>query len=123
MAVVGSSNLTGPALTRNVELNVHIVGSLREPAAQELAGFFTRLWESPGVGGLTPEVTRAYRADQSAREQLWRQIRHSPAFRQARDILQRTLLDHFLHRMGRAWLLVTSEDNYWTCLGRRRWGG
>jgi HKD family nuclease/predicted RNA-binding protein len=122
MAVLGSSNLTEPALTRNVELNVQIAGSLQEPLAQDLAGFFRRLWNSPAVVSLTGDMAAAYRAEQRVRERLWRQLRHSPEFRQARDLVQRTLLDHFTGRPGRKWLLVTSEANYFTCLGRRRWG-
>jgi predicted RNA-binding protein len=122
MAVLGSSNLTEPALTRNVELNVQIAGSLQEPLAQDLTGFFRRLWDSPDVVSLTGDVAAAYRADQRVREQLWRQFRHSPEFRQARELVQRTLLGHLSGRPGRKWLLVTSEENYFTCLGRRRWG-
>jgi HKD family nuclease/predicted RNA-binding protein len=122
MAVVGSSNLTEPALTRNIELNVQIAGSLQEPVAQELAGFFRRLWNSPWVVSLAGDVAAAYRNDQRVRERLWRQLRHSPEFRQARDLVQRTLLGHLTGRPGRKWLLVTSEENYFTCLGRRRWG-
>jgi HKD family nuclease/predicted RNA-binding protein len=122
MAVVGSSNLTQPALTRNIELNVQIAGSLQEPVAQDLTGFFRRLWNSPAVVSLTGDMADAYRADQRVREQLWRQLRHSPEFRQARDLVQRTLLGHLAGRPGRKWLLVTSEENYFTCLGRRRWG-
>jgi len=122
MAVLGSSNLTEPALTRNVELNVQITGNLQEPVAQELAGFFRRLWDSPAVVRVTGDVAAAYRADQSARERLWRQFRHSSEFSQARDLVQRTLLGHLTGRPGRKWLLVTSEGNYFTCLGRRRWG-
>jgi len=122
MAVLGSSNLTEPALTRNVELNVQIAGSLQEPVAQGLAGFFRRFWDSPDVVSLTGDVAAAYRADQRVREQLWRQFRHSPEFRQARELVQRTLLGHLAGRPGRKWLLVTSEENYFTCLGRRRWG-
>ncbi len=122
MAVLGSSNLTGPALTRNVELNVLLTGSLREAVAQELDGFFHRLWESPGVVSLSREVANAYRADQTARERLWRRLRHSPEFRQARELVHRTLLEHLAGRAGRKWLLVTSEENYFTCLGRQRWG-
>jgi len=122
MAVVGSSNLTEPAFTRNIELNVQVAGSLQEPVAQDLAGFFRRLWNSPFVVSPTGDVAAAYRAAQRVREQLWRQFRHSPEFRQARDLAQRTLLDHFIGRAGRKWLLVTSEENYFTCLGRRRWG-
>jgi HKD family nuclease/predicted RNA-binding protein len=122
MAVLGSSNLTEPALTRNVELNVQIAGSLQEPVAQDLAGFFRRLWNSPAVVSVTGDVAAAYRADQRVREQLWRQFRHSPEFRQARELVQRTLLGHLTGRPGRKWLLVTSAENYFTCLGRRRWG-
>ena len=122
MAVLGSSNLTGPALTKNIELNVLLTGSLQETVARELDGFFLKLWESPGVVGLTKEIVSAYRVDQSARERLWRQVRHSPEFRQAQELVQRTLLGHFAGRPGRKWLLVTSEDNYVRCLGRQRWG-
>jgi len=122
MAVLGSSNLTEPAFTRNVELNVQIIGSLHEPVAQELTGFFRRLWDSPWVVSLTGDVAAAYRADQRARERLWRQLRHSPEFRQARELVQQSLLSHALGRHGRKWLLVTSEENYFVCLGRRRWG-
>lgn len=122
MAVLGSSNLTGPALTRNVELNVLLTGTAEEPIAQELAGFFRNLWEIPSVLRLTQEVINVYRADQHAREKLWRQVRHSPEFQRARAIVQRTLLGQFAHRPGRKWLLVTSEENYVRCLGRQRWG-
>ncbi len=122
MAVLGSSNLTGPALTKNVELNVLLTGALQDPIAADLDTFFRNLWESPVVKSPTKEIINAYRADQSARERLWRQVRHSPEFRQARDLVQRTLLGHLAGRAGRKWLLVTSEDNYIRCLGRQRWG-
>ena len=122
MGVLGSSNLTGPALTKNVELNVLLTGSRQETVARDLDGFFLKFWESPGVVNLTKEIVNAYRVDQSARERLWRQVRHSPEFRQARDLVQRTLLGHFAGRPGRKWLLVTSEENYFACLGRQRWG-
>lgn len=122
MAVVGSSNLTASAFTRNVELNVQITGSLTDPPACTLTEFFERLWTAPGVVDLNSDVVRAYRTDQAARRLLWRELRHSPEFRRARDLVRRTLLDHFAARAGRKWLLVTSGENYWTCLGRRRWG-
>lgn len=122
MAVLGSSNLTGPALTKNVELNVLLTGTPDDPVARDLDGFFRSLWESPVVRSPTKEIINAYRADQSARERLWRQVRHSPEFRQARELVQRTLLGPFAGRPGRKWLLVTSEDNYVRCLGRQRWG-
>lgn len=122
MAVLGSSNLTGPALTRNVELNVLLTGATEEPIARELVGFFRNLWETPSVLRLTPEVINVYRADQHARERLWRQVRHSPEFRRARALVQRALLGQFAGRPGRKWLLVTSEENYIRCLGRHRWG-
>jgi len=89
--VLGSSNLTGPALTKNVELNVLLTGTLQEPAVRELDSFFLSLWDTPGVVSLTKEVVNAYRVDQSARERLWRQVRHSPEFRRARELVQRTL--------------------------------
>ncbi len=122
IAVVGSSNLTGPALTRNIELNVALTGSLEEPLARDLDGFFQSLWQSPGVLRLTKEIADAYRVDQSARERLWRQMRHSPEFRRARELVRRTVLEHFAGGTGRKWLLVTSMDNYFVCLGRGRWG-
>jgi HKD family nuclease/predicted RNA-binding protein len=122
MAVLGSSNLTGPALTRNVELNVLLTGTPQDPAARDLDGFFRSLWESPVVRSLTKEVVNAYRVDQSVRERLWRQVRHSPEFQRARELVQRTLLGHFAGRPGRKWLLVTSEENYIRCRGRQRWG-
>lgn len=122
MAVIGSSNLTGPALTRNIELNVLLTGTLDEPPARELDGFFRNLWEIPTALKLTKEVVNTYRIDQSARERLWRQVRHSLEFRQARELVQRTLLGQFAQRTGRKWLLVTSEENYVHCLARQRWG-
>lgn len=122
IAVIGSSNLTGPALTRNIELNVLLTGTLDESPARELDGFFRNLWEIPTALKLTKEVVNTYRIDQSARERLWRQVRHSPEFRQARELVQRTLLGQFAQRTGRKWLLVTSEENYIRCLGRQRWG-
>jgi len=122
IAVVGSSNLTGPALTRNVEINVALTGSLQEPLARDLDGFFRSLWQSPGVLPLTKEIADAYRANQHAREHLWRQMRHSPEFRRARELVRRTVLEHFAAGTGRKWLLVTSMDNYFACLGRGRWG-
>lgn len=122
IAVVGSSNLTGPALTRNIELNVALTGSLQEPLARNLEGFFRRLWQSPGVLPLTKGIADAYRVNQSAREHLWRQVRHSPEFRRAHELVRRTVLEHFAAGTGRKWLLVTSQDNYFKCLGRRRWG-
>ncbi|MBM3471323.1 MAG: EVE domain-containing protein [Armatimonadetes bacterium] len=72
--------------------------------------------------GLTKEIVNAYRTDQSARERLWRQMRHSPEFRRARELVQRTMLGHLTAGPGRKWLLVTSLENYFACLGRRRWG-
>ncbi len=122
IAVVGSSNLTGPALTSNVELNVALTGSLEEPLARDLDGFFRSLWQSPGVLPLTKDIADAYRVDQHAREHLWRQVRHSHEFRRARDLVRRTMLEHFARGTGRKWLLVTSTDNYFRCLGRGRWG-
>lgn len=122
MAVLGSSNLTGPALTRNIELNVMFTGTIEEPVTRELDDFFLNLWETPSALRLTKDIINAYRVDQSARERLWRQVRHSAEFRQARDLVQRTLLGHFAGRPGRKWLLVTSEENYVRCLGRQRWG-
>lgn len=122
IAVVGSSNLTGPALTRNVELNVALTGSLQEPLARDLDGFFQSLWQSPGVLPLTKDIADAYRVDQRAREHLWRQMRHSPEFRRARELVHRTVLEHFATGTGRKWLLVTSMENYFACLGRGRWG-
>jgi HKD family nuclease len=121
-AVLGSSNLTGPALTKNVELNVLLTGALQDPVARDLDSFFRNLWESPVVKRPTKEIINAYRADQSARERLWRQVRHSPEFRRARELVQQTLLGQVAGRAGRKWLLVTSEDNYFRCLGRQRWG-
>lgn len=122
MAVLGSSNLTRPAFTRNVELNVMLTGALGEPVARDLIEFFQRLWEAPGVVSLTKDIVEAFRVDQSVRERLWQQVRHSAEFRQAQELVQKTLAGHFLKRPGRKWLLVTSEENYFTCLGRRRWG-
>ncbi|MDQ7840904.1 MAG: phospholipase D-like domain-containing protein [bacterium] len=122
IAVVGSSNLTGPALTRNIELNVALTGSLQDPLVRNLEGFFRRLWQSPGVLPLTREIADAYRVDQGARERLWRQVRHSPEFRRARELVRRTVLKHFAAGTGRKWLLVTSMNNYFKCLGRQRWG-
>lgn len=122
MAVLGSSNLTRPALTRNVELNVQLTTTDDDNLGRELVGFFRRLWEAPGVLPLTADVVETYRADQAARERLWRQLRHSPELRHAQALVQRTLVGHLAARAGRRWLLVTSEDNYFRCLGRQRWG-
>lgn len=122
VAVLGSSNLTRPALTKNVELNAILTGALQDTVARDLAAFFRNLWESPVVRSPTKEIINAYRVDQSARERLWRQVRHSPEFRQARNLVQQTLLGHLTGRPGRKWLLVTSEENYFACLGRQRWG-
>lgn len=122
MAVLGSSNLTGPALTRNIELNVQLTTTADDDLREDLAGFFRRLWHAPGVLPLTAEVINTYRADQAARERLWRQLRHSPEFRHAQSLVQRTLLSHLAARAEHKWLLVTSEDNYFRCLGRQRWG-
>jgi hypothetical protein len=35
-------------------------------------------------------------------------MRHSPEFRRARDLVRRTVLEHFATGAGRKWLLVTS---------------
>jgi hypothetical protein len=74
------------------------------------------------VVSLTKGIVDAYRVDQSAWERLWRQVRYSPEFRRAQELVQQTLAGHFLKHPGRKWLLVTSEENYFACLGRRRWG-
>jgi len=71
---------------------------------------------------LPKQIADAYRVDQSAREHLWRQMRHSSEFRRARALVRRTVLEHFAAGTGRKWLLVTSMENYFACLGRVRWG-
>lgn len=119
-AVVGSSNLTRPAFTRNVELNVLLSGRLRDDIATQLTTFFHRLWEA------TPQLDKrlldAYRVDQLARERLRHQMRHSPELRKVRELIQSTLAGQLVTRHGQRWLLITSEENYIRCRGRGRWG-
>lgn len=120
IAVVGSSNLTRPAFTKNEELNVLLTGRTEHTLVNQLDAYFQRVWNASPI--LDKALIEAYRVDQAVRERFQRQMQRSPEYQRVQQLVQSALVGHLTSRPGQRWLLITSEENYVRCRGRGRWG-
>lgn len=125
-ALVGSSNFTAGGLSRNVESNLLIQGSIEEPAVRELLEFHDRLWAAPLAVPVSPSLRETYERLQDRRLAVESDLRSERDFEKARhrlDLAVAEALATYGEGAGRrTWLMVTSPENYLLCQKARIWG-
>lgn len=125
-AVVGSSNFTAGGLQNNVEANLLIRGAREEPIISAIAGYHARLWQSPFSIPVTSDFRGRYERLQDRRHQVELQLRRDRDFEEARNELTLAIAEvttaSYAGREARAWLLITSPENYLYNIRGSIWG-
>jgi len=125
-ALVGSSNFTAGGLSRNVESNVLIQGSIEEPSVRQLLEFHERLWTAPLSVPVSPSLRETYKRLQDRRLAVESDLRRGRDFETARhrlDLAVAEAIAAYGDTAGRrSWLMVTSPENYLLCQKARIWG-
>jgi HKD family nuclease len=119
---VGSSNFTRGGLSANVEANVRLEGPAGAPELEDAAALFRSMFSGEYATQIQDDFELRYREMQEAQ----RAVQDYPSFLEPRNALQvaeRLLLGTYRARVAnKRWLLVTSPENFATCMRRRVWG-
>lgn len=126
VACVGSSNLTGGGLLKNVEANLLVKGGEGESPIRELREFHETLWGSPWSLRVTPDFRSRYAEAQARRRaiesRVWHETDYGRASRGLQRIVAETVLTYGQPADTRTWLLITSPENYLRNIDGRIWG-
>lgn len=125
-ALVGSSNLTGGGLRKNLEANLRIEGAASEPVLRDLVGFHESLWNSSCAVPISPELRSTYERLRNRKLSAERELRREPDFDRANRQFELAVSDAISSFAGsrgnRTWLMITSAENYYLCKKRLIWG-
>ena len=126
VAIVGSSNLTGGGLGENLEANIHLKGSLDDPAITRVRAYHEKLWTSSFAAPMTDELLQSYQRLQDRRRAVELALRSEADYESAQRGLRAAVAEAVVRynegRRGRCWLLITSPENYIRCIDGRVWG-
>jgi HKD family nuclease len=121
---VGSSNFTRGGLGDNIEANVRLEGPAGAPELQEAAALFGGLFGGEYATRILDDADFEQRYDEMQAAQ--RAVQDYPSFAEPRSALQvaeQLLLGTYRAQVAnKRWLLVTSPENFATCMRLRVWG-
>src|SRR6185436_1500247 len=119
---VGSSNFTRGGLSENIEANVRLEGPAAAPELEDAAALFGATFTGEYATHLREDFEQRYREMQEAQ----RAVQEYPTFVEPTSMLQfaeRLLLGTYRAEVAnKRWLLVTSPENFATCMRLRVWG-
>jgi len=124
-AIVGSSNLTAGGLVGNVEANVMIRAAPSDPAIVRVREYHRKLWNSAFAFRLTQRFKLDYERLQARRHEVELSLRAESDFARAHRQLKFAMVEAITRpsaRSGKAWLLITSPDNYIRNIEGKIWG-
>jgi HKD family nuclease len=119
---VGSSNFTKGGLANNIEANVRLEGPVGTREIDDATALFEALFTGEYATPILDDFEQRYREMQAAQ----RAVQQYPMVAESRVLLQaaeQLLLGEYRARVAnRRWLLVTSPENFATCMRLRVWG-
>ena len=123
--IVGSSNLTAGGLVGNLEANVMIRAAPSDPAVVRVRDYHRKLWNSGYAFRLTDRFREDYARLQARRHEVELALRAEADFARAHRQLKLAMVEAITRpsaRTGKAWLLITSPDNYIRNIDGKIWG-
>jgi HKD family nuclease len=104
--LIGSSNISRPAFNTNIEANLLLKGSLKDPEIMKITSFFERLWRNPDTRILTQKIieeySEIYRIHQDANRVMEGRLKSS--YRRMSTSNSKEIRDH-----ANYWIVTTDE--------------